>query len=208
MNKYLILILSIMVMTCSKPQNSAILEKMINKLGNDFPDIVSNPKKHRLQVLYTQIDRDKNNKPTFTTHGFRVREKEYFYPASTTKFPIAVLALEKANLNSKINPYMRLEVLTEKPDLSGVVKDLSSESGYPSIAHYLRTLFIISDNSANLPSGILLRVSLLNFLFFKNFLVIGVTTKVGQIVFTLMLYLARSIAIPFVRPSNPNLFML
>ena len=62
MNKYLILILSIMVMTCSKPQNSAILEKMINKLGNDFPDIVSHPKKHRLQVLYTQIDRDKNNK--------------------------------------------------------------------------------------------------------------------------------------------------
>ena len=122
---------------------------MINKLGNDFPDIVSHPKKHRLQVLYTQIDRDKNNKPTFTTHGFRVREKEYFYPASTTKFPIAVLALEKANLNSKINPYMRLEVLTEKPELGGVVKDLSSESGYPSIAHYLRTLFIISDNSAN-----------------------------------------------------------
>ena len=149
MNKYLILILSIMVMTCSKPQNSTILEKMINKLGNDFPDIVSHPKKHRLQVLYTQIDRDKNNKPTFTTHGFRVREKEYFYPASTTKFPIAVLALEKANLNSKINPYMRLEVLTEKPELGGIVKDLSSESGYPSIAHYLRTLFIISDNSAN-----------------------------------------------------------
>ena len=149
MNKYLILILSIMVMTCSKPQNSTILEKMINKLGNDFPDIVSHPKKHRLQILYTQIDRDKNNKPTFTTHGFRVREKEYFYPASTTKFPIAVLALEKANLNSKINPYMRLEVLTEKPELGGVVKDLSSESGYPSIAHYLRTLFIISDNSAN-----------------------------------------------------------
>ena len=149
MNKYLILILSIMVMTCSKPQNSAILEKMINKLGNDFPGIVSHPKKHRLQVLYTQIDRDKNNKPIFTTHGFRVREKEYFYPASTTKFPIAVLALEKANLNSKINPYMRLEVLIEKPELGGVVKDLSSESGYPSIAHYLRTLFIISDNSAN-----------------------------------------------------------
>ena len=149
MNKYLILILSTMVMTCSKPQNSAILEKMINKLGNDFPSIASYPKKHRLQVLYTQIDRDKNNKPTFTTHGFRVREKEYFYPASTTKFPIAVLALEKANLNSKINPYSRLEVLTEKPELGGVKKDLSSESGYPSIAHYLRTLFIISDNSAN-----------------------------------------------------------
>ena len=149
MNKYIILTLSTMVMTCSKPHHSALLEEIINKLGNDFPNIVSQPKKHRLQVLYTQIDRDKHNKPTFTTHGFRIREKEYFYPASTTKFPIAVLALEKANLNSKINPHMRLEVLTEKPELGGVVRDLSSESGYPSIAHYLRKLFTISDNTAN-----------------------------------------------------------
>ena len=30
-----------------------------------------------------------------------------------------------------------------------MVRDLSSESGYPSLAHYIRTLFIVSDNSAN-----------------------------------------------------------
>ena len=149
MNKYLFLILSTLIMNCSETQNSALLEEIINNLGNDFPDIVSQPKKHRLQVLYTQIDRDKYNRPTFTTHGYRVSEKEYFYPASTTKLPVAALALEKANLNSKINPYMRLEVLTEKPELGGEFRDLSSESGYPSIAHYLRKLFIISDNTAN-----------------------------------------------------------
>ena len=86
MNKYLILILSIMVMTCSKPQNSIILEKMINKLGNDFPDIVSHPKKHRLQILYTQIDRDKNNKPTFTTHGFESERKSIFIQQAQQNF--------------------------------------------------------------------------------------------------------------------------
>ena len=136
-------------MTCSESKDSPLLERIILSLKNDFPGIVSNPKKHRLQVLYTQIDRDKNNNPNFTTHSFRLRPKEYFYPASTTKFPIAVLALEKANQNSKINPYTHLEVLTEKPELNGVVRDLSSESGYPSLAHYIRKLFIISDNSAN-----------------------------------------------------------
>ena len=88
MNKYLFLILSTLIMNCSETQNSALLEEIINNLGNDFPDIVSQPKKHRLQILYTQIDRDKYNRPTFTTHGYRVREKEYFYPASTTKFPL------------------------------------------------------------------------------------------------------------------------
>jgi len=149
MHKYLILFLSISLMTCSESKDSSLLERIILSLKNDFPGIVSNPTKHRLQVLYTQIDRDKNNNPNFTTHSFRLRPKEYFYPASTTKFPIAVLALEKANQNSKINPYTHLEVLTEKPELNGVVRDLSSESGYPSLAHYIRKLFIISDNSAN-----------------------------------------------------------
>ena len=149
MHKYLILFLSISLMTCSESKDSSLLERIILSLESDFPDIVSNPTKHRLQVLYTQVDRDKNNNPNFTTHSFRLRPKEYFYPASTTKFPIAVLALEKANQNSKINPYTHLEVLTEKPELNGVVRDLSSESGYPSLAHYIRKLFIISDNSAN-----------------------------------------------------------
>ena len=149
MHKYLILFLSILLMTCSESKDSSLLERIILNLKNDFPGIVSNPTKHRLQVLYTQVDRDKNNNPNFTTHSFRLRPKEYFYPASTTKFPIAVLALEKANQNSKINPYTHLEVLTEKPELNGVVRDLSSESGYPSLAHYIRKLFVVSDNSAN-----------------------------------------------------------
>ena len=94
MYKYSILFLSISLMTCSESKDSSLLERIILSLKNDFPGIVSNPTKHRLQVLYTQIDRDKNNNPNFTTHSFRLRPKEYFYPASTTKFPIAVLALE------------------------------------------------------------------------------------------------------------------
>ena len=149
MHKYLILFLSISLMTCSKSKDSSLLESIILSLESDFYSIVSSPEKHRLQVLYTQIDRDENNNPSFTTHTFRLRPREYFYPASTTKFPVAVLALEKANQNSKINPYSRLEILTEKPELNGVVRDLNSESGYPSIAHYIHTLFIVSDNSAN-----------------------------------------------------------
>ena len=149
MHKYLILFLSISLMTCSKSKDSSLLESIILSLESDFYSIVSSPEKHRLQILYTQIDRDENNNPSFTTHTFRLRPREYFYPASTTKFPVAVLALEKANQNSKINPYSRLEILTEKPELNGVVRDLNSESGYPSIAHYIHTLFIVSDNSAN-----------------------------------------------------------
>ena len=54
MNKYLILILSIMVMTCSKPQNSTILEKMINKLEMIFL-ILSHTQKHRLRYYTLKL---------------------------------------------------------------------------------------------------------------------------------------------------------
>ena len=104
MHKYLILFLSVSLMTCSESKDPSLLESIILSLESDFYSIVSSPEKHRLQVLYTQIDRDENNNPSFTTHTFRLRPREYFYPASTTKFPVAVLALEKANQNSKINP--------------------------------------------------------------------------------------------------------
>ena len=144
-------------MTCSESKESSLLESIFLSLESDFPSIVSNPGKHRLQILYTQIDRDENNNPSFTMHSFRQRPREYFYPASTTKFPIAVLALEKTNQNSKINPHTHLEILTEKPELNGVVKDLTSESGYPSIAHYIHTLFIVSDPRSLARSGALTR---------------------------------------------------
>ena len=54
----------------------------------------------------------------------------------------------------------------------------------------------------------LFRAYLLNFLFAKYFLALGVATKVGQTLLTLMLDLAKSIAIPLVKPSRPNFVML
>ena len=62
--------------------------------------------------------------------------------------------------------------------------------------------------SATLPNGIFLIISLINFLFLKNLLTIGVRTKVGQTELTLILLFAKSIAIPLVRPSIPNFVIL
>ena len=44
--------------------------------------------------------------------------------------------------------------------------------------------------------------------FFKNFFVIGVTTKVGHTVFTRILFFAKSNAIPLVNPSKLNFVIL
>ena len=59
-------------------------------MKNDFPTIISNPDLYRIQILYTQVDRNIDQSPQFTTHKFNIDPKRYFYPASTVKFPAAV----------------------------------------------------------------------------------------------------------------------
>jgi beta-lactamase class A len=50
-----------------------------------------------VQVIYTQVNRDNNNQPSFEHFYFGIDPDQYFYPASTVKLPIAVLALQKLN---------------------------------------------------------------------------------------------------------------
>ena len=74
-------------------------------MGAEFPNVVRSPEKHRLQILYTQINRNQKNEPTFKTFSFGVDTSRYFYPASSTKLPIAVLAVEKARMINEIDIY-------------------------------------------------------------------------------------------------------
>lgn len=59
-----------------------------------FKKVFKKYKKYRLEVIYTQIDRNAENNPVFTQYHFGDKE-QYFYPASTVKLPLAVFALEK-----------------------------------------------------------------------------------------------------------------
>lgn len=70
----------------------------------DFALASTNPKikrvmahlnSHEVQILYTHISKDTTGIPKFQSYTFQVNENQYFYPASTVKFPAAVLSLEK-----------------------------------------------------------------------------------------------------------------
>lgn len=58
---------------------------------------MDNAREHELQIIYTQINRDKDGKISFQDYQYNVNSKNYFYPASTVKLPIALLAVEKLN---------------------------------------------------------------------------------------------------------------
>ena len=63
MLRYLICLIIVMNMSCSTNQNENALNEIIESMGAEFPNIVKNPEKHRLQILYTQINRNQKNEP-------------------------------------------------------------------------------------------------------------------------------------------------
>src|ERR1700730_6036469 len=72
------------------------LEKLLWENGSpQLKNILQQPDTFRYQLIYTKIDRDKNNRPHFTNYSFRVDPNEYCNPASSVKMPLAFLALEK-----------------------------------------------------------------------------------------------------------------
>ncbi|MGI9547705.1 MAG: serine hydrolase [Flavobacteriaceae bacterium] len=64
---------------------------------------------YEVQVHFTQIKRT-NGAVTFRDYTFQENDSVYFYPASTVKFPIALLALEKLSGHQKLNLNTRFYV--------------------------------------------------------------------------------------------------
>ena len=130
--------------------NTDFLPKLMATKPELFKEYLDNADKYRLQILYTQIDRDKKNRPKFTTFGYRINNTEYFYPASTVKFPASALALEKIN-NLNIKGLTKETVMltgAEYEKHTPVTKDSTSKSGLPSVAHYIKKILMVSDNDA------------------------------------------------------------
>ena len=116
----------------------------------EFGDILRKRDSFRVQVIYTQIDRNQKNKPVFTNYYFNVDAGKYYYPASTVKLPTALLALEKLNklqiagLNPKTSMITEVGFSNESP----VYNDPTSEDGRPTIEQYVKKIFLVSDNDA------------------------------------------------------------
>ncbi|MFC5407877.1 serine hydrolase [Larkinella bovis] len=115
-----------------------------------FQEVLRHPDTYRLQIIYTRIDRDRNNVPTFTHYYFHADSTAYFNPASTVKLPLALLSLEKLNDLNKPGVTSRTAMQFDSAH-QGQTKewtDNTSETGLPSIAHFIKKAFLVSDNDA------------------------------------------------------------
>ena len=109
--------------------------------------ILKNPSKYKLQIIYTQINRAQNNKPQFKDFKCRA-SKRYFYPASTVKLPVSLLALIKLEeLNIKgLDKSTRMITDSVFFCQKKVSVDSTSQSFYPTLENYIKKMFLVSDN--------------------------------------------------------------
>lgn len=139
--------LLLLVWSPSQAQKDAFLNDLLKKNPELFRPILENPAKYDVQILYTQINRDAQNNPTFRTYRYRVDKDRYFYPASTVKFPAVLLALEKLN-ELKLDPATPMLTDSAGHRQTAVRSDPTSPNGLPSVAHYAKKILLVSDNDA------------------------------------------------------------
>jgi hypothetical protein len=127
------------------------LKEYIHQHASSFLlEVLNQPDTFQYQFIYTRIDRDRRNQPQLTNYFLNVDHNRYYNPASTVKMPLAFLALEKLN-GLKIP-----ELVKEMPMITDssyerqtrATADSTSPNGLPSLAHYIKKIFLVSDNDA------------------------------------------------------------
>ncbi|MBC6998876.1 serine hydrolase [Cytophaga sp. FL35] len=137
MNRLLALLLVFVSVIYGCSERKVVLNPLEAALTSDHPKIkrvMDSVEQYEVQIRYTQIDRS-TEKPTFKDYDLQVNENKYFYPASTVKFPIAVLALEKLNATDSMGMYTKYFVEGDTIE-SNFAKDVTQ-------------IFAVSDNLAN-----------------------------------------------------------
>jgi hypothetical protein len=138
-----------MAFACEEAPPPGLIEDLMRK-NDDFTDVLANRDRYEIQILYTQVDRDSSNFPHFTTYSFNVDSSRYFYPASTVKLPLVLLAIEKINdlRREGLHIYTPMFHDSVYSGQINVRSDSTSETTFPSIAHYSKKILVVSDNDA------------------------------------------------------------
>ncbi|TLF45807.1 serine hydrolase [Maribacter aurantiacus] len=129
-----LLIIGLFFSCSNEPVNDNLLEVALSSNNPKIKRVMDSLDRYEVQIRYTKIDR-KNDSIFFTDYDFQVDKDAYFYPASTVKFPIAVLGLERLNETDTLNREVRYYVEGDTLE-STFSKDVVE-------------IFSVSDNLAN-----------------------------------------------------------
>lgn len=125
-----LLLMVIILIGCSEKNP---LEVALSSENSKIKQVMDSIAKYEVQVLYTEV-LEKEEQVIFKDYSFQVNDSNYFYPASSVKFPVAVLALEKLGRNQKID--------------RNTLFSVGNDSLKTSFAEEIKKIFAVSDNKA------------------------------------------------------------
>lgn len=136
MNRLALLLLGIVFLSACEKKGNDInpLDKALASQDPKIKRVMDSLDQYEVQIRYTQIVR-RNDSVIFKDYDFHVDDSQYFYPASTVKFPIAVVALERLNETDTLTLNTKYYVEGDTIE-STFAKDVSQ-------------IFAVSDNLAN-----------------------------------------------------------
>jgi hypothetical protein len=140
----------VFIMSCQENKNP--LELIMNSELPKIKSIKSELASHEVQILYTQIERSADWNPSFNEFSFQLEADNYFYPASTAKLPVAILALQRIkelrSSGSKIDMNTEFEIFNPKSNEVILSGDSTERDNKATIAHMVKKIFLVSDNDA------------------------------------------------------------
>ena len=132
------------------PPDSPLLDSLLRDQPA-FDSLLSRAAELNLQIIYTQINRDAQNRPTFVRHTWHLDSARYFNPASLVKLPVCIAALEK------LHRYEAQGVNLTTPMATGVAYRCQTAVQNPhssdpdrvaNVGNYVRRMLLVSDNDA------------------------------------------------------------
>lgn len=136
MRRYSILfsLLILLSSSCEKQQTVDPLKKALSSKNPLIKSVMDSLGQYEVQVRYTRINHEKDS-ILFTDFDFQVNKNNYFYPASTVKFPAAVAALEKINETDSLTIETKFYI--------------EGDSVETTFSKAISEIFAVSDNKAN-----------------------------------------------------------
>ena len=119
---------------CTSKDSKNPLEKVLASNNSKIKGVTDDLEKYEVQILYTEVTRDSLGKATFKDYDFQVDDRIYFYPASSVKFPIAVLALEKLKEQDQFDRNSKFYI--------------EGDSVESTFTEEIKKIFAVSDNDA------------------------------------------------------------
>jgi hypothetical protein len=95
--------------------------------------VIKEASQRNLQIMLTEVNRNGQG-VGFTEHTYNLQTERYFYPASSIKLPLALLALEYCHQNKSINSTTPFKT--------------TRDTNYTTIRKEVEMIFAISDNEA------------------------------------------------------------